>query len=331
MIAALAIAGLVVAPTEAASASLTPATNLLRASSVLGPDQSLVSRDGDYRLTMGRDGNLVLFEHGKATWESGTQGHIDAFAELQRDGNFVIFAGREVLWQTTTTGLDNYLVVEDDGNVVIYDSGGKAQWSVNLPPTVQYGDSGPIVLTLQRRLSALGYWVGAPDGFFGDATQQAVWALQKASNLPRDGVVGSATWGALERGVVPVLRPASGDLIEVNLNLDLLMILRQGKLWVTLNTSTGGGYTYTDQGVTSVAITPQGIFHTYADIDGIDVDSLGTLWRPRFFYEGFAIHGDSYVPPYPVSHGCVRVSNEAIDWIWAINADPIGSEVWIYY
>ena len=35
-------------------------------------------------------------------------------------------------------------------------------------------------------------------------------------------------------------------------------------------------------------------------------DSLGTLWRPRFFYEGYAIHGDSSVPPTPVSHGCAR-------------------------
>ncbi|MGO9334202.1 MAG: L,D-transpeptidase family protein [Acidimicrobiales bacterium] len=47
------------------------------------------------------------------------------------------------------------------------------------------------------------------------------------------------------------------------------------------------------------------------------VDPLGQLWLPKFFDEGFAIHGDSDVPPYHVSHGCVRVSNEAIEWIWA--------------
>jgi lipoprotein-anchoring transpeptidase ErfK/SrfK len=58
---------------------------------------------------------------------------------------------------------------------------------------------------------------------------------------------------------------------------------------------------------------------------------LGQLWRPRFFSEdGFAIHGDSSVPPYPVSHGCVRVSNEAIDWIWSSNLAPNGTAVWIY-
>jgi len=26
----------------------------------------------------------------------------------------------------------------------------------------------------------------------------------------------------------------------------------------------------------------------------------------------------------------VRVSNEAIDWIWANNIDPIGTTVWVY-
>jgi hypothetical protein len=26
-----------------------------------------------------------------------------------------------------------------------------------------------------------------------------------------------------------------------------------------------------------------------------------------FFYSGYAIHGDSYVPIQPVSHGCVRI------------------------
>jgi lipoprotein-anchoring transpeptidase ErfK/SrfK len=54
------------------------------------------------------------------------------------------------------------------------------------------------------------------------------------------------------------------------------------------------------------------------------------LWRPRFFVDGYAIHGDTFVPPYPVSHGCARVSDEAIDWIWANDVAPIGTEVWVY-
>jgi lipoprotein-anchoring transpeptidase ErfK/SrfK len=172
--------------------------------------------------------------------------------------------------------------------------------------------------------------VGVPDGTFGDSTQQAVWALQKAAGISVDGVVGPQTASALAAGVVPKPRSTSGYVVEVDLQDDLVMVVDDGKLLYTLNTSTGGGYTYVDQGVTSVATTPTGVFHVYNVIDGLDVDSLGALWRPRFFEGGFAVHGDSYVPPVPVSHGCVRVSDEAINWIWAANIMPIGTEVWVY-
>ncbi len=196
--------------------------------------------------------------------------------------------------------------------------------------TLVPGDSGPTVTSLQNALGALGYWVGSPDGYFGDATEQAVYALQKAANLPTNGAVGPQTAGALDSDVLPHPRSTSGYVIEVDLQDDLVMFVNDGAVKYVLNTSTGGGYTYTEDGVTNVAITPTGVFQTNRVVDGLVVDSLGSLWRPRFFDEGFAIHGDSYVPPVPVSHGCVRVSNEAIDWIWANNLDPVGTEVWVY-
>lgn len=187
------------------------------------------------------------------------------------------------------------------------------------------------MLALQQRLTALGYWVGTPDGKFGDSTQQAVYALQKAANLSRDGIVGPNTAAALAQGVLPHPKSTSGYVIEVNLTSDLIMVVSNGKLEYVLNTSTGGGYHYTDQGVSYLAITPVGTFHISRQVDGLVTDHLGQLWRPKFFYSGFAIHGDSYVPPYPVSHGCVRVSNEAIDWIWSNNIAPIGTEVLVYH
>ena len=198
------------------------------------------------------------------------------------------------------------------------------------PPTLGPGDSGTAVTQLQQQLLALGYWVDTTGGSFDDSTEQAVWALQKAASLPTDGVVGPATWAALQSGVVPHPASTSGYVIEIDLSDDLLMVVNNGHLEWTLNTSTGGGYTYTEDGTTSVATTPTGMFQTFRVVNGTVTDSLGTLWMPRFFYEGYAIHGDSSVPPYPVSHGCARVSNEAIDWIWANNIDPIGTTVWVY-
>ncbi len=183
---------------------------------------------------------------------------------------------------------------------------------------------------LQERLSALHYWLGTPDGDFGDSTEQAVYAFQKAAGLQRDGVVGPKTEAALRQALEPQPRSRSGYVIEIDLSDDLMMFVTNGKLDYVLNTSTGGGYTYTTDGQTAVADTPIGVFHISRQVDGMVTDSLGQLWRPKFFYSGFAIHGDGYVPPYPVSHGCARVSNEAIDWIWATGQAPIGTKVWVY-
>jgi hypothetical protein len=192
------------------------------------------------------------------------------------------------------------------------------------------GSSGSLVLLLQDRLSSLGYWLGSPDGTFGDTTQQAVFALQKAAGITPDGVVGVATAAALDAGVRPTPKPTKGYVVEVDLEADLLMFVTNGRLDEVLNTSTGGGYTYSEDGTSAVAETPRGHFVIFRQVDGLVTDALGQLWRPKFFYQGFAIHGDDSVPPRPVSHGCVRVSNEAIDWIWQDDLAPIGTPVWIY-
>ena len=71
-----------------------------------------------------------------------------------------------------------------------------------------------------RRLSELGYWLGEPDGSFGSLTQQAVYALQKAAGISRDGIVGPRTERALERGVRPKVT-LSGDGVEIVLERQL--------------------------------------------------------------------------------------------------------------
>ena len=211
---------------------------------------------------------------------------------------------------------------------------GNGYWllpAVQIPlATLKLGDNSPAVLAVQQRLSELGYWVGTPNGVFGDSTQQAVYAIQKAAGLPRTGIVGPSTDEALAQGVVPQPQSTSGYVIEINLEIDLIMFVDNGHVNLIFNTSTGGGYRYTQDGVTNVAITPKGHFSLYRQTNGLVVDSLGSLWRPKFFTGGYAIHGDTNVPPTPVSHGCARVSNEAINWIWANNVAPLGTAVWVY-
>ncbi len=179
-------------------------------------------------------------------------------------------------------------------------------------------------------MTALGYWLGTPNGKFGDATEQAVFALQKVAGIHPSGAINAATQKAIDNGVRPKARNTTGSDIEVDLKRDIVLFVTNGQVKYVINTSTGGGYTYVSQGNTSVAVTPKGHFTTGRTINGMHRSPLGLMYRPRYFNGGIAIHGDSEVPAHPVSHGCVRVSDEAMDWIWKSNLDPVGTHVWVY-
>lgn len=195
---------------------------------------------------------------------------------------------------------------------------------------LRLGGHGVEVSQLQEKLLSLGYWLGEPDGVFGGTTQQAVYALQKVAGLTPDGVVGPRTRHVLARAVVPSARSSEGHVVEIDVHRNVLLLVDDGRVSTVLNTSTGGGYPYVSNGVTAVARTPLGKFRIYSQYDGLQVSPLGVLWRPRYFVGGYAIHGSPSVPPYPASHGCVRLTNAAVDWIWAENLMPIGTPVWVY-
>jgi lipoprotein-anchoring transpeptidase ErfK/SrfK len=42
------------------------------------------------------------------------------------------------------------------------------------------------------------------------------------------------------------------------------------------------------------------------------------------------VHGSNNIPNYPASHGCVRVTTQAMDFIWANNLMPKGMAVWVH-
>ncbi len=114
--------------------------------------------------------------------------------------------------------------------------------------------------------------------------------MQQALSLSIDGVVGRDTRAALLRRVRSHPRSCSGNIVEIDLRRQLGMIVRAGKLSVTLNTSTGGGYLDTGEGLTARATTPRGVFTVFRQVDRIDVSPLGELWRPKYFSGGDAIH-----------------------------------------
>lgn len=192
------------------------------------------------------------------------------------------------------------------------------------------GDSGPAVLQLEQRLTSLGYWLGSADGDFGTLTEQAVMALQKTAGIDPDGVVGPLTDDALARGTRPTARSSSGHVVEIDLEHQVVALVTDGRVDTVFNTSTGTGQPYVSQGTIELAVTPRGQFTVFRQVDGSDVSPLGVLWRPKYFAGGVAIHGYADVPAVPASHGCVRVSIAAMDWIWTAGPVPLGTPVWVY-
>ena len=207
--------------------------------------------------------------------------------------------------------------------------------TTTLPPapeadgTLELGESGDAVAALQQRLVDLGYWLGEPDGSYGQLTRQAVMAFQKVEGLGRDGVAGPVTRERLAVAGRPT--PRGGGGLEIDLERQVLFVVDGGQVRWAINTSTGNGEAYTTStGGTARAATPPGQFEVRREIDGLREAPLGTLYRPKYFNGGIAIHGSGSIPAQPASHGCARVTNSAMDMLWASGAAAMGTPVWVY-
>ncbi|GAB3493175.1 L,D-transpeptidase family protein [Nocardiopsis coralliicola] len=178
------------------------------------------------------------------------------------------------------------------------------------------GDKGAKVKEVQQQLIDLGYWIGEADGQFGTDTVLAVQALQKAAGIDTDGVVGPATRAEIADGTRPSAESSSGEVVEIDLDSQLLMVVSDGDVEQVFSTSTGSGETYESEGRESVATTPTGSYQVFREVDSWDPGPLGALYRPKYFNGGIAVHGYTSVPTYPASHGCARVGLNAMDWLW---------------
>jgi lipoprotein-anchoring transpeptidase ErfK/SrfK len=197
---------------------------------------------------------------------------------------------------------------------------------------VEYGATGEHVAAVQQRLKDLGYFLPHADGVYGPATRQAVWALQKAAGLYRDGVVGPKTQEALDRGVRPTPVSSSGKVVEIDLDRQLLLAVEDGRVVRTFNASSGNGEEFEALGRTYRANTPRGTFAIYMERDYLHESTLelGAMYRPKYFTGSIAVHGSPSIPPVPASHGCVRVSNSAMNWLWDTWGIPKGTTVVVH-
>ena len=199
------------------------------------------------------------------------------------------------------------------------------------PSELEPGDNGPWVARLQERLAAVGYRPGPIDGVYGKATRGAVYAFEKVNGLERDGVFGPEDWDALDQAA-PLELPASEkdpDRVEVDLEDQVLYLVEDNRVRTVLPISSGNGEYFRGRGGAWVkARTPEGRFQFTRRIDGWRISYLGALYRPFYFRGGYAIHGSASVPPFPASHGCVRVENHDMDYL--VTRLSIGMPVYVY-
>jgi N-acetylmuramoyl-L-alanine amidase len=189
--------------------------------------------------------------------------------------------------------------------------GRRFRFSVGAPRLYQ-GSRGHAVLVLERTLAAHQFALSNVDSVFGYDTLEAVYALQKLTGLPRTGIMTATVWTALAR-----LRPPRprlhGDYIEVDKTRQVLFVVRASKVALIIPVSTG-----------ATGNTPIGLFHVYSKVPGGAV-----MYYANYFTGAFAVHGYVYVPPYPASHGCVRVPMCFAIRLYGLI--PLNSRVYIHY
>ncbi len=190
------------------------------------------------------------------------------------------------------------------------------------------------VRQIQQALADGPFDPGPIDGRFGTKTRQAVWALEKLVGLPMDGQWGDAEQAALRRvnsGAIGGPRNSySRRWVEIDLSQQLVIVYDPGRTVPRLvtHTSTGSGNYWRSGPYSGRSITPTGRFTIFRRISGWHYSSLGLggMYNPLYITSsGIALHGSSSVPPYPASHGCIRLPMHIAEYMPSLlpNGTPV--------
>ena len=175
------------------------------------------------------------------------------------------------------------------------------------------------ILKVQALLSEKGFYRGPIDGWSNEQLEKAILAFHKAADRERTTLWGPDDFTLLSiwEPEVPYL-PGQPDRIEIDIERQVMHLVEDGRVVATLGVSSANGAPYLSgrPGVGwAIATTPRGSFTIERHIPGWRYAALGVLYKPWYFYHGYAIHGSPSVPAYPASHGCVRVTYQDADWL----------------
>ncbi|WP_420363467.1 peptidoglycan DD-metalloendopeptidase family protein [Curtobacterium aetherium] len=195
---AIAAAGLVAiaAPAQAA----TTFRGTVAAGTTIYPGDQLTSSNGQFRLVMQGDGNLVEYGIGNTVlWASNTSNQPGAVAVVQKTGPLAIVRnGRTVAQWGPAKSATKSLGVRPDGTLRILDTAGKQTWRLQ---------------TFQNRL-ATGTTILPGSVLRSGSGRQQTLTMQSDGNLVQY-VNGTATWssGTFNRPGATAALQADGNLV----------------------------------------------------------------------------------------------------------------------
>ncbi len=214
---AIALAGIVVTAAPAQAATY---TGLLPAGSKLDPGDSLTSANGQYRLVMQGDGNLVEYGIGNVVlWASNTANKPGAVAVARMDGYLVLTMNGGIFAKWGPNGYASKgFSVEPDGSMRTTDTAGIVRWQLT---------------AFQNRVPA-GTVLKAGTTLRSDASTARVLTMQADGNLVLY-VNGRAAWSTKT-----YRNPGAWTAVQTDGNL--VVYRADGRaIWSTRTYRAGGG------------------------------------------------------------------------------------------
>lgn len=163
----------------------------------------------------------------------------------------------------------------------------------------------------QSLLADLGYPVGPVDGIEGPQTQRALcgWRRLEGREVSRQ---------PLQPGELEALRTttslpdaAAGRGVTVDNDCQALYYRQDGR-WQQVHRASTGSDGLPREGAYRIQRTREG-WHTSTLFPAPEPNMYNSL----YFHGAIAVHGSNHVPPHPASAGCVRVTPEAADQLFA--------------
>ena len=201
---------------------------LLYAPAAMAAEQLMIYVDVEQKLLTVFEGEDILKQYTVATGAPETPTPVGVFTITHRfsgqmGGFGTCFLGLDVPWgdygihgtnkpesigyaashgciRMRVEDAEELYALVPNGTIVVIECGPYGEVGYTLR-TLKNGDRSQAVRAVQRKLRALGFYTGWPDGIFGEATQRAVNRAREAFGLAPNGLVDWALY--MKLGMTP--------------------------------------------------------------------------------------------------------------------------------